>query len=299
MLVEGYPPILEIYCRHEAFMSHLSELQITYAIQQFRTAEFDAFFKFLNFFDRPEFFFVLVPAIWVGKGWKTGIKLFYLLVLSSFVNYGLKHLFGLPRPVDLDPTVEVIHVGGYGLPSGAAQTVALLGPLLLIYGKSPWKWPVAISYMALVSLSRLYLGVHFFTDILGGWAVGLALLGLFLYAKPRLEKKLAKLKPSSLFALSQCVPLSWILIHPIHPVPQMAACAMGLGIGLWIEYCKKPSLLFEPIRGKFAYRAAIGIGGAIACYFLASWLMLGPFLQSLIYGLWIASGSFFVCRKLF
>lgn len=280
-------------------MSHAAELKITYAVQQFRTPALDTFFEWLNYFDRPEFFFVLVPTIWVAKGWKTGIKLFYILVLSSFVNYGLKHLFEFPRPFDLDPSVAIIHVGGYGLPSGAAQTVALLGPLLLMYWKSAWKWPVAISYMALISFSRIYLGVHFFTDILGGWAAGLALFGFFVYAAPRVEKLLANLKPASLFALSQCVPLSWLIIYPKAPIFRMSACAMGLGLGLWINYCKSAALLSEPLKGKFLYRAAVGVLGATACYYLAALLSTGPFLQSLFVGLWVASISFFVCRSLF
>lgn len=84
-------------------MSHSSELEIIRFIQEFRNPILDGFFKFLDFFDRQEFFFVLIPAVWLGKGWKWGLRLFYILFLSSLTNHALKEFFLSPRPFHYVP----------------------------------------------------------------------------------------------------------------------------------------------------------------------------------------------------
>lgn len=272
-------------------MSHLSELEIIHTIQEWRSPALDIFFKCLNYFDRPEFFFVLIPAVWVGKDWKAGIKLFYILVLSSFTNHLLKVLFAFPRPLDLDPSVAVIHLGSYGLPSGAAQTTILLSGLLINYWKSAWKWPIAICYIILISFSRLYLGVHFPTDILGGWIVGFLLWALFTYSIGPIENRLKTYKPQTLFWLSLAVPLIWIFCYPYSPVPRMAACAMGLGIGLFINAQKRWNLPSCRTKSEFLWRALIGVLGTFLLYYLMKYLHIPSFFLFLFLGLWIATAS--------
>src|SRR6476620_8472569 len=99
----------------------------------------DHWVQLLDYLDRQEFFFILIPIIWLGLGWKYGMRIFYLLALSHIVNKGLKVFFSLPRPFHLDPSVALLQVKGYGFPSGAAQTAILLSGLLLIYWKNRWK----------------------------------------------------------------------------------------------------------------------------------------------------------------
>ena len=155
---------------------HELELGWIQWIHEFRNPIFDEFFKLLNHLDTFPFFAILVPIIGLFYGWRVGLKLLLILLVSRFVNYELKHFFESPRPFNLDPSVGLIHVGGFGFPSGAAQTAALLSGLLIIYWKNKWRLVVGITFFILISLSRVYLGVHFPSDILGGWAVGFLLL---------------------------------------------------------------------------------------------------------------------------
>lgn len=92
--------------------------------------------------------------------------------------YGMiKVVVGRPRP----PLVSAVrHFGGYSFPSGhAAQAIVAWGMLAaLVAGFTPsWStkvaaWATALSIVVVVATTRLYLGAHWFTDVVGGLVLG-------------------------------------------------------------------------------------------------------------------------------
>jgi undecaprenyl-diphosphatase len=107
-----------------------------------------------------------------------------LLVLGATlsgcaVNFALKALFSRPRP---DVVPHLHHVTTTSFPSGHSMVSAVvyltLGTLLAqLTGRSRLKayfLSVALVVTLLVGLSRVYLGVHYPTDVLAGWSAGLA-----------------------------------------------------------------------------------------------------------------------------
>lgn len=285
-------------------MLHDLELDFIRFLHQFRNPFFDQFFKFFDFFDRSEFFFLLIPIIWLGNGWKAGLRLFYIMFLSSVTNQALKALFLSPRPYHLDPNVGIIEVTGLGFPSGAAQTVILLSGILLTSWKSPWRWPVVFTYILLISFSRIYLGLHFPSDITAGWIVGAGLWAIYTYIFPVIETKLKKLQTISIFLLSQIIPLLLLTWQTSIAKSRICGAAMGIGIGLLIAYHYK--WLLPPSKNKKEYllRATIGILGTAVCYGLilrlpASDSILTNLFRYIFPGLWIALGSQWICGKIF
>jgi membrane-associated phospholipid phosphatase len=276
-------------------MLHTFELEIIRWIQQIRTPSLDAFFRFLDFFDKPEFFCILIPAIWLIKGQRTGSKLFYILLCSGFTNHVLKTLLASPRPFHLDPLVGLLPKTGYGLPSGAAQTVMLLSALALSTGKNFYKWAVVLPYILFVSFARIYLGIHFPSDILAGWSVGLVLWACYRHLFPFLEKIASKLSP--LFQCFLCqIPLILLLTFvPTFGAAYACTSASGVGIGILLNHKLRWSLPSTSHTKEKALRALIGIGGTFLCYLLVS---ISPIMAFFCTGLWVSTGSLWICKKI-
>ena len=94
--------------------------------------------------------------------------------------YGLKFLVGRARP-DFLPGITA---GSPSFPSAhAAVAVAAYGFLALLaaHNAGRWRWPVLAAGAALIGLigfSRIFLSLHYVTDVLAGYAVGAAWLWL-------------------------------------------------------------------------------------------------------------------------
>lgn len=106
-------------------------------------------------------------------------RLAYLVLLVSggaaVMNVLLKLVFHRSRP-DLWQTIVTEHT--YSFPSGHAMaSSALAMALMLAAWRTRWRWPAVILgviYTLLIGFTRLYLGVHYPSDILAGWCISFA-----------------------------------------------------------------------------------------------------------------------------
>ncbi len=94
---------------------------------------------------------------------------------SALLNIAAKQAFARDRP-SLWESIAPEH--NYSFPSGHAMGSATLACVLtLLAWRTRWRWPVAAvmaAFVLVVGLSRVYLGVHYPSDILAGWSVATA-----------------------------------------------------------------------------------------------------------------------------
>lgn len=254
----------------------------------------DPLFRFLNFFDTPYFFFVLIPVIWLGFSYQWGLRIFYWSILNNFTINFAKNAIGWTRPSTDLPEIGLFHPSSFGFPSGGAQVAMFLGGLLIYYWRTPTAWVIGTSYILLLSFTRLYLGVHYPLDILGGWVFAWILIALFIFSKEPLEKWLAKKGLKFSFLLSLAIPLSLLLAFPQPSTYYSMGSALGIGIGTYFSlqnhlFLPKPKNLNEAIG-----RAFIGV----ATLFLIVFLIPGEktFLPPLITGLFMSLAASPICK---
>lgn len=145
-----------------------------------------------SFLGQEEFFLLFMPLFfWCLDKW-AGANLAYVLILSTYFNGLLKGAFHLPRPYWLDSSLQQATEVSFGLPSGHAQNAVTVWGYIAFRLKKTWGWIVAVALIALVSFSRIYLGVHFPSDVAGGWLIGAVVLIGYAALQPRLTARVQK-----------------------------------------------------------------------------------------------------------
>ena len=132
---------------------------------------------------------MLIPK----KTRKCGIMvLAALLVMLVVNNIILKNLIARPRPCATYPElVELVHIPtSYSFPSG--HTVSAMAVAFTILTQHKKLGIVAVIMAFLMGLSRLYVGVHFPTDVYGGIIVGAAIAFAVYYAEKKITPVLVK-----------------------------------------------------------------------------------------------------------
>lgn len=235
------------------------QLDFVVTIAQNRVDFLTPFFRFLNYFDSAYFFFFLIPIAWLGISYQWGIRIFYWATLNNLINSFAKSAFGWPRPIDTLPEIGLFHPHSHGFPSGAAQTCMFLGCLLIYYWRKPIAWVIGITYILLISFSRLYLGVHYPLDILGGWILGFGLFILFVQSRQYLESYLVKKGPLFCFLLSLCIALAIAIFSTKEGIKYIMGSVIGINLGIYISL-KNHLFLHDPRSfGEAAFRSILGV----------------------------------------
>ena len=140
----------------------------------------------------------LLVVYWAWTNWQeariAAPTLGLLIGVSDFVGGQLKHFIGRPRPCQILTQInELVGCGGtLSMPSNHAFNSSTAAAFLFaLYPTTAW---VTGPLVMLIGISRVYLGAHYVTDVLVGWALGGALgcgIGWWLLTLPqfgRVEK---------------------------------------------------------------------------------------------------------------
>lgn len=139
----------------------------------------------------PLFAIVLIVFVCMGRKRDT-LLLGLCLFFQTLLNYILKHIFRRTRP----SVLRLIKQGGYSFPSGHTMiSSAFYGYLMYIVYKNVknkyLKWGLIIFLSILVFMigcSRIYLGVHYTSDVLAGFFISIAYLIIFIEITKKFKK---------------------------------------------------------------------------------------------------------------
>ena len=114
----------------------------------------------------------LTVALWRWWGWGAALAMGLTTLISAFTSDVMKYFFARVRPdlvAQLDPITSPAFPSGH---ANNAAVVYILFVMLVPQARHPL-WQLAAAAMILLTgLSRIMLGVHWPTDVIGGWLLG-------------------------------------------------------------------------------------------------------------------------------
>ncbi|MGU5768669.1 phosphatase PAP2 family protein [Aeromonas allosaccharophila] len=244
-----------------------------------------------NLFGSGGFQLALIPLLLPLLGWpRLRQLLFAMLWLGLLVQAG-KEGIGWPRPFHLQPLLATLSAQGFGMPSGHTASALLFWGALL-----GWLWPThrwrALSLALLLALAtglaRVWLGVHFISDV----AVGLLIGALLLAVRPywRLDQR------SSAWGLLIATALVCAGLSQSAHLAGIGLAAFGLWVGGLRSLTRGgyPPILTGAVT--LAGGAVIGAGLWALPLLTSSSLtiLLGQFVLFFGLGLWLSAGLWWI-----
>jgi membrane-associated phospholipid phosphatase len=126
---------------------------------------------------------VLAGCIFINRWRKIAALLFIVILFSIVINEDIKEIVKRKRPGDItDENYFVTH--SYSFPSGHTQTAFAIATILSVFIAMRYNLITYLLAIA-VGVSRIYLDVHFFTDVIAGAIAGVIIGELAIYAMYR------------------------------------------------------------------------------------------------------------------
>jgi len=141
--------------------------------------------KFITNFGGAIFLSIATIALLVLiKNKKIGLSIFSNIVIITILNQLLKRILRRPRPTEF----RIVEETGYSFPSGYSMvSMAFYGYLIYLiyrYIKNKYiKWSLIVLLsilICLIGISRIYLGVHYTSDVLGGFLLSISYLVVYI-----------------------------------------------------------------------------------------------------------------------
>ena len=160
------------------------DINIELLIKEIRSDKFIPFFKVVSFLGSAKFLIPLMIVMIIAmKFKKEGFYIIFGISISCLLNEILKRIVRRNRPV-----YKVVNESGFSFPSGHAMNNMVFYGLIINYLCKNIKRKslkiLSVSFMMLLVLligfSRIYLGVHYFSDVVCGYIIGILYLILYI-----------------------------------------------------------------------------------------------------------------------
>lgn len=176
--------------------------------------------RLISMLGQEEFFMLVMPALYWSLDAGLGFRVGLMLLLSNGVNMIAKAAFHSPRPYWIDARVKGYAAeSSFGLPSNHAQCATSIWGLIAAKDRETWLRIILVVVIFLIGLSRIFLGVHFISDVVAGWLIGGVLVWIFVKVERPIVDWLRSLSLAQMAALAV---ISTILLVVASLIPVMA-----------------------------------------------------------------------------
>ena len=306
-------------------------------IQRIENPALTSLMKFISVLGTEALYVPLLLFIfwWIDE--KRGLRFGILVIVSAWINAFFKVILKQPRPFNLEPSVGLSSEASYGIPSGHAQMSLTFWIPMAAWLSQLWTakagaglpqtekkrsygkiipWACVVLFILLIGFSRLYLGVHFPTDLLAGWILGGIILVIWFIPGPSLSKRFAS---AGTRIQNICAAAAALVMNGLYSGNRsLPALFLGFCLGYTIMRKYFPFSARGEINGKkpgipnMFFRCIIGFLGMAVIYlglklilsgngsFLSSIPIWGPaspfygigyFIRYGLLGLWASAGA--------
>ncbi|EEM71803.1 MULTISPECIES: phosphatase PAP2 family protein [Bacillus cereus group] len=142
-----------------------------------------AFFKLVSILANETLYLVIISFLYWCVSKRKAFHMIVMLCFSGYIGIIVKEFMKIPRPYTYDG-IEALYeksAAGYSFPSTHVQLSTTFWGSFMILCKKRIVWIIGIIFIILVAISRLYLRVHWLSDIIG--AVLFSVIVVYLYTK--------------------------------------------------------------------------------------------------------------------
>ncbi len=174
-------------------------MQLLYLFEKIRNPFFDFLFSLITRLGEETVFLAIAIFVFWCINKREGYYILITGLVGTVVNQMLKLVCRVPRPWVKNPNFTIVEsareaASGYSFPSGHTQSIAGTLGAVGRYSQKKWVRISAIVIIALVALSRMYLGVHTPWDVLASLGIA-AVLVFGLYPMFKTEERFKRFMP--------------------------------------------------------------------------------------------------------
>ncbi|NLZ49287.1 MAG: phosphatase PAP2 family protein [Clostridiales bacterium] len=274
-------------------------MEIIKFLQSFSTDFLDKAFQFITILGEGVLYVLVIAALYWCVNKSIGLRLAFIQIFSMFTNGVIKNIFKASRPIGQDGifSLRTETATGYSFPSGHSQGSTTFWAALMRLFKKVWIYILGSIIVLAVGISRLYLGVHWPKDVVGGIIFGV--LSVFI-ADKIIGSALKNQDHRYLLILVLPAFLGLIFFQDEDYIKTVALAA-----GFYVGYLVESKLIAFHTKSSFSQQVIkilIGLLGALILKISFKLLLpdnnIVAFIDYSLLALWIMAGAPFAFVKL-